>query len=150
MTNVKVWPIAFANDGCMWASNGTFYLSNNSWWDLPSVGREDTDPDSLMADGIYRVVGITEDYCFVEKQDGTSLYLEKEHPKKWRGAQWSRADIKRRSIFTPTDDMFRGIYPSVVQAKPAAPKPVDLSWIRLANGVCYFCDTKHCHHLDRL
>jgi len=58
-------------------SNGKFYGSGKYWWKLTNNNwHEDTDIISLKQDGIYRVIGITDLYCFAS-YDGKGFFYQK-------------------------------------------------------------------------
>lgn len=149
----RVHPIAFSESGEMWGSNGKFYFSSKNWWELDSENwTEDTDIISLKQDSIYRVIGITDAYCFAS-QEPNGFYYQEKNNSGWRSTGWSTSRIIKQAIFVPTSEMFGEAKEKTVDKLDKIVLPRTASkpdWFKLPNNICYFCGTSGCEHLTRL
>ena len=153
----KIWPIEFAENENIWASNGMFYPRHDDikWWNLPSpeaaraLGAKVEKTQSYI-NSIYFVIGITDEHCFVKNTKDSNRIMYRNHGSGWNMASWSLEEIHKKSIFIPGEKTVapESVSP-IVATKPRHVRLPD-NWFKVDGG-CYFCGPiTDCPHLERL
>jgi len=144
---MKVWPIAFSENGRIWASDGMYY-GYADWWNLlPGYSSYKSDLISLKVDGIYRVAVIMNEWCFA-RMNGAVYYTDRRNPPKWiRSTEDVLKYNKRGASFIYHSSNSSDSKPAIRKAPVYVPSALD--WFITKSG-CYFCGVASCEHIDRL
>jgi len=153
MEKKKVWPIAFAEDGRIWASNGMYY-GYDKWWALSNIGRESTKPSVMVKNAKFAVVMVSKDnLCWVRNRDGEVFFTNKDEELYWyKSNERELNTYKGAANFTPNSNtnIFNTPKPKPAVRKASVYVPSESNWFVMSKGSCYFCNISECEHMDRL